>query len=180
MCYLYFLSIRKYNISALKCTVSEPQTRAGPLLHFFPPSHCLHLSMPSSSPVTVLYCSQQDRRVGLYDQFSCNSCGLCQDMEHRLGAALRSGSSVLTAVVSANTAIHTVHSTQYIPILYCTVHNTVLYPHKKPSLGPSFPSLPSVTFFTSVKSKMATIFLFFIFLFFLLCASGRGGGGRGV
>ena len=28
-------------------------------------------------------------------------------MEHRLGAALRSGSSVLTAVVSDNTALHT-------------------------------------------------------------------------
>ena len=40
-----------------------------------------------------------------YHQFSCNSCGLCQDMEHRLGAALRSGSSVLTVVVSDNTAI---------------------------------------------------------------------------
>ena len=33
--------------------------------------------------------------------------GLCQDMEHRLGAALMSGSSVLTAVVSDNTALHT-------------------------------------------------------------------------
>ena len=28
-------------------------------------------------------------------------------MEHRLGAALRSGSSVLTAVISDNTALHT-------------------------------------------------------------------------
>ena len=74
-------------------------------------------------------------------------------------------------------------------------------PNKKPSLVPSFPSLPSVTFFTSVKSKMAAK------IFFLnsvqgvrgavagaggiggapykknggkkLCARGRGGSGGG-
>ena len=62
-----------------------------PLLFPFPPSHFLHC------------CCRQL----LYHQFSCNSCGLCQDMEHRLGAALRSGSSVLTAVVSDNTVLHT-------------------------------------------------------------------------
>ena len=60
-----------------------------PLLPF-PPSRFLHC------------CCRQL----LYHQFSCNSCGLCQDMEHRLGAALRSGSSVLTAVISDNTALH--------------------------------------------------------------------------
>ena len=62
-----------------------------PLLLPFPPSRFLHC------------CCRQL----LYHQFSCNSCGLCQDMEHRLGAALRSGISVLTAVVSDNTALHT-------------------------------------------------------------------------
>ena len=63
------------------------------------------LPSPSSLPsVTFLHCCC---RQLFYHQFSCNSCGLCQDMEHRLGAALRSGSSVLTAVVSDNTALHT-------------------------------------------------------------------------
>ena len=36
-------------------------------------------------------------------------------MEHRLGAALRSGSSVLTTVVSDNTALHTaIHTAIHI------------------------------------------------------------------
>ena len=51
-------------------------------------------------------------------------------------------------------------------------------PNKKPSLVPSFPSLPSVTFFTSVKSKMAAN------IFFLNSVQGVrgvevGGGGIG-
>ena len=47
-------------------------------------------------------------------------------------------------------------------------------PNKKPSLVPSFPSLPSIMFFTSVKSMTAANIFFF-----LLCARGRGGGGGG-
>ena len=64
------------------------------------------LPSPSSLPsVTFFYIAAVDSCSTI--SFSCNSCGLCQDMEHRLGAALRSGSSVLTAVISDNTALHT-------------------------------------------------------------------------
>ena len=46
-------------------------------------------------------------------------------------------------------------------------------PNKKPSLVPSFPSLPSVTFFTSVKSKTAANFFCFVY-----SVQGVGGGRR--